>query len=90
MCGVPTAQVLNGQVSKTVARVTTAARAAGSNVVLMAADPGDLMLVDVNWGAPVAQLRTHEDERTLITRPSRLATLGFEVWLVRNPSPANS
>jgi hypothetical protein len=80
MCKVPTAQVIGDDVGATVERVAANAAASRHRVVVMVADADDKDLVNVEWGAPTT-LRTHEDERTLVSRPDRLQPLAFDVWL---------
>ncbi len=81
MCPVPTAQVVNGDEAATVARVADKVAAAGGRAVVLAAARADLALVGLDWGAPAVQLDTHEDERTLVSRPDKLGRLTFDLWL---------
>jgi hypothetical protein len=90
LCGVPTAQLWQqiGQEAGVAAieRVAQRIHATGGQLVLLASDPDDLALVpNVAWGEPVAQLATSQDDRTLVSRPTRLVGLSFNVWLARLP-----
>lgn len=84
VCGLPVAVIPQERLASTLPGVAAAVRRSGRSLTVVAMSADVLTAAGLS-ATRVVELRTREDARLLVRRPSGTAALRVEVWLARAP-----